>query len=1129
MKKNILFSLIFLFARLANAQTPVPMAAQPGLTYTENFADISNWTNGFLSGAGSNRFSVVPVLSTGSVPNATKTTISGSIFSTGSSGGIQKGTQNIILLSTGTTDNTSSVAFDVLFDFTTVNAGTLSFDWATVNNSTGDRKGSLRVYASIDGAVFTEIVSASILNFTNNVLTTGSIINVPLPVTFNLSASARLRFYYHNGTGGISGSRPKMSIDNLAVTAVANNVCTTPLAQPVNVSFSNINTSSIQGNFVAAIPAADQYLTVASTNNSLTSNPVDGETYLPGDALGDGFVIENSNALSFNATGLSVSTTYYFFTFSLNKLCIPGPKYLNSNPLTGSASTLSGLPACTMPLSQASNLQFNLISSNTISGSFTPTTANEYLVLISTAPSLTANPANGQLYNESDVIGNATVVQRGAATTFSYINLLPNTVYYFFVFSLNTLSCINGPAYNIIDPLIGTRTTLTLANCTIPVSQPTGLLLSAANNSITGAFNPAPGTDNYLVIRSTSPSLSATPVNNTNYNTGDNLGGGVIVANSSSTNFISTNLNPATTYYFFIFSFNKNCTGGTKYLTLNSLKGNATTTNTSPNNFYFGTFHSHSDYSDGNKDNAGFTPADNYNYALLSQCMDYLGISEHNHFSSPGNPGNQVTNYHLGTSQANNFNTTHPNFVAMYGMEWGVISGGGHVLIYGDGMDNLWGWESGSGSWGSGNNYDTYVPKNSYTGTTGVFKVANDNIASNTFVTLAHPNLSDFNNIDNSYNTVADNAIVGTAVESGPATSTNTSYSDPGNSMSYLWYYQLLLSKGYHLGPTIDHDNHNTTFGRATYSRTAVIAPSLTKRTIIRAMRNMNFYATQDCDSKVDFTINSRIMGSEFTDRFAPVISVILTDATTSTSSALIKIMYGIPGSGVLPVTAASATGSVLNYIHNNLLNFSTGYYYIDITNGGKRIITSPIWYTRNDLVILPVRLSSFLVKKINKATQITWSTEQEINSSHFIVERSADGITWKNIATITAAGNSNTHLDYEIFDNMPMNGINYYRLRQIDRDAAATFSEVKNIVFLSSYQITVAPNPAKDFINISIAGIHSQSFLIEISDINGKKVFIEKINGNFVKINTSKLSKGIYFIKLISGNEVSVEKILIQ
>src|SRR6185436_13129233 len=99
-------------------------------------------------------------------------------------------------------------------------AGTLSFDWASINNQTGDRNGSLRVYTTTDGITFTELTFASVLNFTNNSPTSGSKTNIALPASFNNSPTSRLRFYYHNGTGGTTGSRPKISIDNLMVTAV---------------------------------------------------------------------------------------------------------------------------------------------------------------------------------------------------------------------------------------------------------------------------------------------------------------------------------------------------------------------------------------------------------------------------------------------------------------------------------------------------------------------------------------------------------------------------------------------------------------------------------------------------------------------------------------------------------------------------------------------------------------------------------------------------------------------------------------------------------------------------------------------------------------------------------------------
>src|SRR5262249_51066958 len=162
-----------------------------------NFADIANWTNGFASGIGANRFGSVAVNATGTIPDGVKITTATTSFATGSGGGVQKGTGNIILLSTGTTDNSTSDAIDFFMDFTGVNAGNLSFDWAEVNNSTGDRKGSLRVYYSTDGTSFTELTAAQVLNFTNNVATSGSITSVALPAAFNNSATARLRFYYH--------------------------------------------------------------------------------------------------------------------------------------------------------------------------------------------------------------------------------------------------------------------------------------------------------------------------------------------------------------------------------------------------------------------------------------------------------------------------------------------------------------------------------------------------------------------------------------------------------------------------------------------------------------------------------------------------------------------------------------------------------------------------------------------------------------------------------------------------------------------------------------------------------------------------------------------------------------------
>ena len=1130
---------LLLFIQVSFAQTPVPMASQPSLTYTEDFADIANWTNNFASGAGASRFGSVGVNATGTIPSATRITTSTATFQIppSSNGGLHRGTDqttpttSIILLSTGTADNTSSAAFDLFLDFTGVNAGTLSFDWATVFNAAGNRNGSLKVYASTDGTIFTDVTAAFVTNFTNNVIASGSITNAALPASFNNSATARLRFYYHNGTGGTTGSRPKLSIDNLSVTAVSTTPCTTPTAQPTNLIFGAITSSSINGSFTAATAAPNGYLVVVSNNSSLTSLPVDGTNYNLGDNIGDGYVLANGNSLTFSATGLSPMTTYYFYIFSVNNVCAGGTKYLTVNPLEGNTTTPAALPACATPSAQPTNLNFGTTTVNSIQGTFTPAaTIDGYLVLRSTSASLSANPVNTVTYVPGNIIGNATVVQQSNLTSFTATGLSATTLYYFYIFSYKNFNCINGPAYLTTAPLSGSHTTANLAPCTTPTAQPTNISFTFSRTAIAGAFNAGTGTDAYLVVRSLNPSLSSPPINNTDYNIGDNIGGGIVIAGSANKTFLTNGLTSNTTYYFYVFAYNNVCSGGTKYLTVNPLQGNVTTTNNPVNNYYFGNLHSHSDYSDGNQDNPGLTPYDDYQYAMASQCMDYLGIAEHNHFTSNNNPGNRLSTYVLGISQATNFTTANPGFIALYGMEWGVISNGGHVLVYGNGMNNLWGWETGSGVWGASSNYNEFVAKSDYTSAAGLFQKVNNNSATNTFASLAHPNANDYGNIANvAYNAAYDTAIAATAVENGPSTSTNTTYSNPGSSMSYLWYYQKLLSKGYHLAPTIDHDNHNTTFGRTTYSRSAIVAPALTKTEIINGFHNMHVYATQDCDTKVDFTLNTRIMGSTLVAAGAPVINVNLTDATTSVTGAVMKIMYGVPGSDILPVEIYSSIGSTLTYIDNNFANLATGYYYIDITNGTKRIVTAPVWYTRLDNGALPVTFGFFTAQKLDKSVKLNWTTEQEFNSSHFIIERSADGRTWQPVATLAAAGNSNNHLSYTAYDNLPLNGIGYYRIKQVDKDGKFQVSVVRNVRFDLAYMITVAPNPAKDFVTIKMNQITSTSSLIQFFDGAGNLVFTEKTNQSIININTASLARGLYFIKITNAGEVTTQKIILQ
>ena len=158
----------------------------------------------------------------------------------------------------------------------------------------------------------------------------------------NLGLAPNADFYlrWTGGDAGGSGSRDEFAIDNISLTAsgqAASN-CTEPNSQGSNLTFGTTTSNAIEINFN---PAGDNSLVLYSTAANLTALPQDGVYYSAGNILGNATVLDYGNAGTYTASGLSESTTYYFFVFSAADNCTGAPNYLNSNPLTGAKSTTS--------------------------------------------------------------------------------------------------------------------------------------------------------------------------------------------------------------------------------------------------------------------------------------------------------------------------------------------------------------------------------------------------------------------------------------------------------------------------------------------------------------------------------------------------------------------------------------------------------------------------------------------------------------------------------------------------------------------------------------------------------------------------------------------------------------------
>lgn len=173
------------------------------------------------------------------------------------------------------------------------------------------------------------------------------------------------------------------------------------------------------------------------------------------------------------------------------------------------------------------------------------------------------------------------------------------------------------------------------------------------------------------------------------------------------------------------------------------------------------------------------------------------------------------------------------------------------------------------------------------------------------------------------------------------------------------------------------------------------------------------------------------------------------------------------------------------------------------------------------DCSALPVELVSFSARPSQGDAKLEWTTASEINNEGFEIERLGENEHWEILGFENGAGNSNNINTYIFYDEKPREGINYYRLKQIDFDGKFEYSNIESVQFkIDASTILVFPNPANDWLTFKT----NQTIEVQILNINGQVLFRKKINAT-EKVSIEFLPIGLYFIK--TGEKI--QRIIIQ
>lgn len=185
---------------------------------------------------------------------------------------------------------------------------------------------------------------------------------------------------------------------------------------------------------------------------------------------------------------------------------------------------------------------------------------------------------------------------------------------------------------------------------------------------------------------------------------------------------------------------------------------------------------------------------------------------------------------------------------------------------------------------------------------------------------------------------------------------------------------------------------------------------------------------------------------------------------------------------------------------------------------------------------VLPIRISDFTVKPDGKSVKVEWTTASEQNNDRFEIERSSDGRAWKVIATVKGSGTTSQARHYQAYDNLPLKGMNYYRIKQYDLNGKSFISDVRSIRMLieNNGLLSVYPNPARSVINFSLRDFSGSNVVATLTNNSGKIIHQETIrnfqaNAKYTLNIKQQPAPGIYILQIKGEGLAEAIKVVVQ
>lgn len=181
----------------------------------------------------------------------------------------------------------------------------------------------------------------------------------------------------------------------------------------------------------------------------------------------------------------------------------------------------------------------------------------------------------------------------------------------------------------------------------------------------------------------------------------------------------------------------------------------------------------------------------------------------------------------------------------------------------------------------------------------------------------------------------------------------------------------------------------------------------------------------------------------------------------------------------------------------------------------------------------LPVKLSYFNATVKKQLVILKWATVMEEDFRNFVIQRSSSGTFFEDIAELPGKGFNIYDIEtrYEFVDEMPLVGLNYYRLKAVDLDDSYEYFQVKTARVEGVKTLAVYPNPSSgESISFNFNFDPQENDRVVLVDHVGYEVFSASATSAYNKVVfDSRLRPGIYILRFVSKEFEQTSKVIIR